>query len=300
MSANEPASSTSLAASSSTTSIAPITMNNGPTTMTGLTTSVDAQGQVHTVSQNVVHASSTAGSSNDSSTTSKSFLSNSGAVAGVFVALGLAITAAIILFAFCVYRKRRRHRINRDVREHAALASSRSSSRRDMEKDVAMPISVGTAKLPSSYSDIDVHHAPQSMPASYGYEDPTGGFDNYANDMATAGDRMSMATTAGMAGFGAQSAATAYTRNNAGAYDFSQSQPIHEGYEEMDRNAAAYDQQGQGGVSGYYFDPRDADEYSEAGDDDYLRPPSGQMRPLSAGTVDGDAGRHRDLTVTNL
>ena len=229
------------------------------------------------------------------SSSSSTFFANSGAVAGTFVAAGLAITAGVLAFVIFMLRRRRRQRLDRDVAAAAtAAAAAAHHSRHTFDDDEEQPsMAQYGGYYAASTPGVDVHGQPQPPMGGYEYEDPTGGYDAYASNLAS-GDRSSVATAAGMAGFGAQAA----------QQDFSH-QPV---YDEQYETLAQPDFSGEraeAGGEGYYFDPRQAYDY--AGEDAYGGYDgehghlAGIPRPASAGSIAPvGGGDTRGLKVTNV
>ena len=270
-------------------------------------TSTDSNGKIFTVTAVVHHASGTTAADGGSGGGDKSFFSNSGAVAGVFVALGLFVTSAALAAYFLLYKRRRRQkRLDRDV----FAAASRSGSSQRLADDEKSPSNRSTYM--GGYSG-DLNQAPQQTIQNYGYEDPSGGFDSYT--IPGIGDRSSTVTAAGFAGFGAQAAQVAYQThaepyNPDAAYDYA---AYREGYEEVvaapqdervsagsgsGYNAVTTDQQASAG--GYYFDPRQAGEFYEDRGEELQHPMRSHQRSGSEGSVTKDVGIDRGLTVTNV
>ena len=288
----------SAASGSSSVNRAPSTISIPDSTETQTTT--DANGKALTVTA-VVHNNTTAALSQDDGT-SGGFFNNKGAIAGVFVVLGLVVTSIVITIILMMYRRKRRQRLDRDV----ARAAASRSHRDDDEKSTGQR---------STFNDGpyggDLNEAPQPTLGTFAFDDPSGGYDSYAMNIPQlgGGDRMSTVTNAGMAGFGAQAAQAAYTTNMHvdAAYDYAAS---GEGYEELDSptdrrrstgsrtgyNAVTTDSQTP--ATGYYFDPKQAQEYYE--DPEELQHPTMHRRTGSVGSVARDMGQDRGLTVTNV
>lgn len=134
-SATPSTSSTSLSTSSSSTqtsSSASTTTTTSPTTSTTptLTPSLytSTSGGVVVTSYTYVTASPTPTSDDNTTTSSKSFFSNTGAVAGVFTVVGLVAVAIFIALVTNAVRRRRAQKFDRDVAEAAAEAAASSRS----------------------------------------------------------------------------------------------------------------------------------------------------------------------------
>jgi hypothetical protein len=277
-------------------------MTTRPSLVTQTSVSTDGSGRVYTVTQ-VVH--NPTGSLNDSGASNagaNGFFDNTGAVAGVFVVVGLAITAGVLAFVFFMLRRRRRQRLDRDVAAAAAAAAGAAHHRSGFDDDEDEKINPATT-FNGGYASTDIHGQPQPSMGQYSdYEDPAGGYDHYAANLPPPGDRTSTATAAGMAGFGASSAQASYAHSYP-------PQP-HDAYEEMQDYNAMTTERNHGGQpsGGYYFDPKDANQYDYTDDDaayDYNERPTQeatrQGRPGSVGSV-AQNGRNteRGLKVTNV
>ncbi|ORX34447.1 hypothetical protein BD324DRAFT_653224 [Kockovaella imperatae] len=304
---------TSVAATSSSATSAPAA-NNAPTTISVATTgrvqtqtSTDANGRVWTVTVPVRNGA-TDGASTESDDTTSGFFGNTGAVAGVFVVLGLLVAGVALAIAIILYRRKRSQRLDREV----DFVASNRSHRDDDEKSTG----ARSTFMDGPYIG-DLHQAPAQSAGTYAFDDPSGGYDSYALNLPSqnalgGGDRMSTVTNAGMAGFGAQSAAAAYNTTYP-----AQPEPTlnyaasGEGYEELNspvdgtfrsgsRTGYAVTTDSQPPANqGYYFDPRQADEFHED-QDEILQYPQRAHRPDSSGSVVRDLVNDRGLTVTNV
>jgi len=271
--------------------------------------STDGAGKVYTVTQ-VVHQPTGALDSSSRNGGSDGFFENTGAVAGVFVVLGLALTAGVLAFVFFMLRRRRRQRLDRDVAAAAAAAAagahhSHRSAFDDDGYDEEKMANPAQTQYGGYYAATDIHGQPQPAMGQYDYEDPTGGYDHYATNLPLPGDRTSTATAAGLAGFGAQSAQANYSNQNMYSHP--------EGYEEVmdhqDYNAistAPYAQVQEGQRAGpdgaFYFDPKQAGQHEYAEEDAYAynnQPPTGHTRSGSEGSIARDAAAERALRVAN-
>ena len=298
-----------------------------PTTLTNTLTSTDADGVVYTITQtvrngNVGQSSAAAGNT--------SFLENTGAVAGTFVAVGLVITAGIIAFTFFMLRRRRRQRLDRDVAAAAAAAGAASHHKGYDDEDDQGPAMTQYGGYYQSQNGIETLDHPQPR-MDYDYEDPSGGYDHYANGLAP-GDRMSTATAAGMAGFGAHSAQQTYTGEEGYEHqDQLQHQQQYGDHQQYDASQTHYDAAQQHHQyaddpynvmttdtnlaapttrdrqsNGYYFDPNQVNAFAAdepyAGYEDHAPPmpiPSHQ-RTGSAGSIARDEDASRGLKITNF
>lgn len=261
-------------------------------------TSTDAEGQIYTVTE-IVHNPTPSGTSSSAAANNGSFFENTGAVAGIFVVVGLAITAGVISFIFFMLRRRRRQRLDRDVAAAAAAAAAAANhhSRSTFDDDEEKPaISQYGGYYAATTPAFENNGQPQPETGAYDYEDPAGGYDLYAHTLS-AGNRTSTATGPGLAGFGAQSAQASYAEPVAG-FD-------SHGYETLaqpDYHVLPSSQ--HGASSEYYFDPKQAFDYAEEDayggfDEDEHQPPSGH-RSSSGGSTATRGREHRGLKVTNF
>ena len=143
-----------------------------------------SNGVVYTVTQ-IVHYPTGAldpGSSSNGGTTT-GFFANHGAVAGVFVVVGLAVVGMILALSLLCFRRRRRQRLDREVTAAAIAASSTHAHR--------SPIDEGD----------DVH---SSGPTSESYPStvnaPMAQYNNYAASYGTSGGYDPYVSTAGAYG----------------------------------------------------------------------------------------------------
>jgi hypothetical protein len=246
-----------------------------------------------------------------------SFLENTSAVAGTFVAVGLVITGAVIAFTFFMLKRRRRQRLDRDVAAAAAAAAAASHHKGyDDEEDGGPAMTQYGGYYQSNSHGIEVLDHPQPR-MDYDYEDPSGGYDHYANDL-TPGDRMSTATAAGMAGFGAHSAQQTYgdeyDQPQHSQEQYHAQEPQYQGQDQYNAVTSdshlvpapapnAHDRQS----NGYYFDPTQvhqfaADDQPYAGyDDQPPMPMPSHHRSGSEGSVArGGDSMDRGLRVANV
>ena len=256
----------------------------------------------------VVHSPTASGDTSGSgSGGSDKFFANTGAVAGTFVVVGLAIMAGLLSCVIFMLKRRRRQRLDRDVAAAAASASPSSHHSRsnfdDDEDEKAQAVSPNFGY----YGGGDLHTQPTQPMHSFDYEDPSGGYDHYASTLPAVGDRSSIATAPGVAGFGAQSAQATYhaTHHNVGytqdgyedLADANGQQPSH-GYNAVTTDATPNN-------NGYYFDPNQAGAYAEedasAGYNDHRAASSGHHHSGSDGTLSGgQGGQGGGLKVTNV
>lgn len=163
-----------------------------------------------------------------------SFFNNTGAVAGVFVVVGLVVVGVIFALGLLCFRRRRRQRLDREVTA-AAIAASNNSGRSPLDEDA--DVSSGGPHTSESYPSTV--NQPMSQYNNYGASyGNAGGYDPYA------------AAGAGAAG---GAAAGAYSQHHGGYSDEPYGdQNYGSGYEPV--------QQDQ---NGYYFDPREANAYQD-------------------------------------
>lgn len=272
-------------------------------------TSTDAAGKVYTVTQ-IVHNPSGIGSSSAADSDS-GFFSNSGAVAGTFVAVGLVATAGIMAFVIFMLRRRRRQRLDRNVSaaaSAAAAAAAHSRSAYDDEDDQPSMAQYGGYYAATTPSNTDIHTQPQpDMGPYHDYEDPAGGYDPYAVNMVNLGpsnERLSTSTEPGMAGFGATSAQVNYAVQDPYAQDPNGQEYMAEPHQ-PDFSMPVHEQH-----EGYYFDPSQAYAYAQEDaygafhdniQDQYIpeQPTAGHRRNGSDGSV-ARSGGERGLKVTNV
>lgn len=297
-----------------------------PTTLTNTLTSTDANGVLYTITQTIRNGNT--GQSSAAAGGSASFLENTGAVAGTFVAVGLVVTVGVMAFVAFMLKRRRRQRLDRDVAAAAAAAAAASHHKGYDDEDDNGPAMTQYGGYYSS-NGMEVLDHPQPR-MDYDYEDPAGGYDHYAADL-TPGDRTSTATAAGMAGFGAHSAQQTYHPDDQQAYatNDQQAYPSHDeqAYPSNDQqyyapndgafNAVTSDDPNTAAQpssakaqhrpsNGYYFDPNQAYDFATTTDDAYggseeaLPPMPVHHRSGSAGSVSrtGDAN-DRGLKITN-
>lgn len=302
----------SSALSITTTDSAGHTITTAPSMLTQQVTSTDAAGKVYTITQ-IVHNPSSTGTSSAADDHS-GFFSNSGAVAGTFVAVGLVATTGIMAFVIFMLRRRRRQRLDRDVSaaaSAAAAAAAHSRSAYDDEDDQPSMAQYGHYYAVSTPSNTDIHNQPQpEMGPYHDYEDPAGGYDPYAVNMvnlAPSNERLSTSTEPGMAGFGATSAQANYAVQAPYAQDPNGQEYIAEPHQ-PDFSMPVHEQ--QAASEGYYFDSSQAYAYAQEDayggfhdntQDQYIpeQPAAVHRRNGSDGSVSRSGGE-RGLKVTNF
>jgi hypothetical protein len=289
------------AISITTTDASGHTVTTAPALLTTAVVTTNSNGQVLTVTQ-IVHNPSAGADTSTGGTGSSTFFQNTGAVAGTFVAVGLVCTAGIMAFVIFMLKRRRRQRLDRDVAAAAAAAAAAATSRSafDDEDDQPQMAQYG-GYYPAITPGIDIHGQPQPSMGGYDYEDPAGGFDPYAANLA-AGDRMSTATAPGVAGFGATSAQNTYTGQNPSgyAYDndpYAAAAPVAEHLADQSQPADG---------NQYYFDPKQAYDYAAEEDpyggydEEEQHPAMGHHRSGSEGSVAREMESRPGLKVTNV
>lgn len=214
--------------------------------------------------------------------------------------------------AFIVFmlKRRRRHRLDRDVAAAAAAAAAAAGHKGyDDEEDNGPAMTQYGGYYSTNGMEVLDHPQPRM---DYDYEDPAGGYDHYANSL-TPGDRMSTATAPGMAGFGAHSAQQTYGNNddsyNAVTNDDTNnaSQQYHDQHQQ--------DAHGNGNGSnnahhrpsnGYYFDPNQAYDFATEDEpyggqyEEHAPPSPAHHRTGSEGSVSRGDDRARGLTIANV
>jgi hypothetical protein len=213
------------AISITTTDSAGNTVTTAPASFTSdvVTTS---NGVVYTVTQIVHNPTGALDSGSSSGGSTSSFFNNTGAVAGVFVVVGLVVVGMIFALGLLCFRRRRRQRLDREVTA-AAIAASAPHQRTPLDEDNDVPSSghQTTDSYPSTVNQ------PMQQYNQYGASySNAGGYDPYAS--AASGNPY--------AGYDATAGAGAGTAVGAA------------GYESL-----------QHGQQGYYFDPRDAGQYTD-------------------------------------
>lgn len=159
------------------------TVTTIPATVTSdvVTTS---NGVVYTVTQ-IVHNPTGAldsGSSGGGGTTT-GFFANKGAVAGVFVVVGLVVVGMIFALGLLCFRRRRRQRLDREVTAAAIAASSSTAHRSPIDEgDDVHSSGPTTESYPSTGSGPMAQY--NNYGASYGN---AGGYDPYAAAAGTYG-----------------------------------------------------------------------------------------------------------------
>lgn len=212
-----------------------------------------SNGLVYTVTQ-IVHnpgGNLDSGSSGAGAGTS-AFFNNKGAVAGVFVVVGLVIVGVLAALGLLCFRRRRRQRLDREVTAAAIAASAgHNSGRSRLDEDYDTG---GAAHPPSS-----AHHTGESYPstvnspmqqysnynASYG---PAGGYDPYASQAPLSHSSH---------GAGGGGSSTGHNPFGYGAAVVGAGAAGAGGYHAVTRDGP------DGGDDPYYFDPRDAQRYED-------------------------------------
>jgi hypothetical protein len=214
-------------------------------------------GQVYTVTVNVHNPSGALDSGNRGGGGGSSFFNNTGAVAGVFVVVGLVVVGVAFALGLLCFRRRRRQRLDREVTA-AAIAASHNSGRSPLDEDA--DVSSGGPHTSESYpSSADQPMAQyNNYGASYGN---AGGYDGYG----AAGAAATGGAAAGGAAYGQHqgqySDAPAEYGGQQGAYDQAG------GYSDQNYGNQNYDNgqyapaHADGGA--YYFDPREAGNYQD-------------------------------------
>lgn len=184
-----------------------------------------------------------------------SFFNNTGAVAGVFVVVGLVIIGVILALGLLCFRRRRRQRLDREVTA-AAIAASNNSGRSPLDEDA--DVSSGGP------------HTSESYPSTV--NQPMSQYNNYGTSYGNAGGYDPYAATGAVAGAGAGAAYGEHQQQQGG---YSDDPYGGQGY--GNAYAPVQQQQQQHSDGQYYFDPREAGNYQDL--------PSSQQ-PLSPGQYD--------------
>ncbi|BEJ07886.1 hypothetical protein CcaverHIS641_0411550 [Cutaneotrichosporon cavernicola] len=282
------------------------TITTAPSVLTTGILKTDASGRVYTVTAIVHNTASINGSSSRGG--GSDFFQNTGAVAGVFVVVGLVVAAGIGAFTFFTLRRRRRQRLDRDVAAAAVAAAAAQQPRFDDDDDHSPAMTQYGAYYASNTSHDFENSTPQST-RGYDYE-AAGGYDPYAANL------VDVSNLPGDTNY--HNAGTTYPPNGQyyvdpngnGAPDFSRGgADYHHSYGDPQYDVAhvyaGHDetlptvpehQEDQYRMS-YYNYPDDAaynyNEFDEA-------PPAASLeRQQSVGSVNSGAV-HRDLTVTNV
>lgn len=275
-------------------------------------TTTDASGRVYTVTAIVHNTANVNGSSSRGG--GSDFFENTGAVAGVFVVVGLVVAASIGAFTFLMLRRRRRQRLDRDVAAAAAAAAAAQQPRFEDEDDH----SPAMTQYGGYYASNGSHDFDQSQPQStggYDYE-AAGGYDPYAANLVDLPNQHP--GTGAHDGYqdhpNAYPTGAAYYQNNQGQPDFSQSTDYHHSYGDPqydvahvyagqdDTLAAVPEASNEGEYRPAYYNYVDDNAYNY---NEFDTPPShpgaAQVeRPQSVGSIASGAAPHRDLTVTNV
>lgn len=198
-----------------------------PSSFTSNIVQTSSDGVVYTVTQ-IVHNPSGAldGGSGGKSSTS-AFFSNKGAVAGVFVVVGLVVVGIIFALGLLCFRRRRRQRLDREVTA-AAVAASHNTGRSPLDEDA----DIHSSGPNTSESYPSTVNQPMAQYGNYGASyGPAGGYDPYAHP-----DQQQYYHPGPQGGYDAPLGAAV----GAGGYGSLQ--------------------QGQ---QGYYFDPNEAEQYHD-------------------------------------
>ncbi|KIO08309.1 hypothetical protein M404DRAFT_134303 [Pisolithus tinctorius Marx 270] len=162
-----------------TTNVEGQTVTSVPAIVTQLFTSTNGAGSVTTVTQAVVNPTL---ASNNSTNEASSFFSNTGAVAGVFVVVGLAAASIILWILFALRRRYRMRQIEHDSAIQAAVAAA-GFNRVPLDDD-----DDGHGRTPYSHSQFSTEMGQRgsytfgSLPSGPPVlDDGQGGFNPYAD-----------------------------------------------------------------------------------------------------------------------
>lgn len=203
---------------------------------------------------------------------SNAFFSNTGAVAGTFVVVGLVVVGILAALGLLCFRRRRRQRLDREVTAAAVAASSHAQR---------SPLDEGdehSASGPTSESYPSTGHQPMAQ------------YNNYGASYANAG------------GYDPYAAHQPYTDHpGQGPFD------TPHGYDHYAAAGAAgaggYAGLQHGGQQGYYFDPNEAAQYADEGQNyggRYDDPYSGYQGQGDQGSLDTPLERENPLHVSGL
>lgn len=284
--------------------------------LTTAMTSTGSDGRVYTVTAIVHNTAQVNGSSERHG--GSDFFSNTGAVAGVFVVVGLVVAAGIGAFTFFMLRRRRRQRLDRDVAAAAAAAAAAQQPRFEDDDDSSPAMTQYGGYYSTNGSHDFEGQNPQSAGA-YDYE-AAGGYDPYAANLVDiphmqGNGQHEMYQDHPSGGY---SNGGYYPNDGSRGVDFSQGADYHHTYGDpqydvahvyaADDNLASVPEghenqyapaQGQQGQYTYHDDK--AYNYN-----DFDMPPSHAPggapleRPQSVGSVASGAAPHRDLKVANV
>lgn len=284
-------------------------------------TTTDASGRVYTVTAIVHNTANVNGSSSRGG--SSDFFESTGAVAGVFVVVGLVVAGGIGAFTFFMLRRRRRQRLDRDVAAAAAAAAAAQQPRFEDEDDH----SPAMTQYGGYYTSNGSHDFDTSQPQSTrGYDDyqAAGGYDPYAANLvdvpALPGGATHDQYQDHPAGYeydqaaGYPTGAAYYESNNNGNPDFSQNADYHHSYGDPQYDVAhvyAGPDDTLASVPEASHESEYRSQFYNYGDDnayiynDFDMPPNHLggaplERPQSVGSIASGAAPHRDLTVTNV
>lgn len=162
-----------------TTNVEGQTITSAPSVVTQLLTSTNGAGSITTVTQAVVNPTL---ASNNSTNEASSFFSNTGAVVGVFVVVGLAALSIILWILLAIRRRYRMRQIEHDSAIQAAVAAA-GFNRVPLDDDED-----GHGRTPRSHSQFSMEmgqrgsHVFGSLSTGpFGHDDDQGGFNPYAD-----------------------------------------------------------------------------------------------------------------------
>ncbi|KAI6136613.1 hypothetical protein F5141DRAFT_996326 [Pisolithus sp. B1] len=162
-----------------TTNVEGQTITSAPSIVTQLLTSTNGVGSITTVTQAVVNPTL---ASNNSTNQASSFFSNTGAVVGVFVVVGLAAVSILLWILFAFRRRYRMRQIEHDSAIQAAVAAA-GFNRVPLDDDED-----GLGRTPHSHSQFSMEmgqrgsHVFGSLPTGPPiHDDGQGAFNPYAD-----------------------------------------------------------------------------------------------------------------------
>lgn len=199
---------------------------------------------------------------------SNAFFSNTGAVAGTFVVVGLVVVGILCALGLLCFRRRRRQRLDREVTAAAVAASTHHQrSPIDDADDIHSSSGPTSESYPSTVNQSMAQY--NNYGASYGN---AGGYDPYAQQpYSDHPGQGPFDTPHGYDHYGAAAAGGAAGAAGAG------------GYEGLQQHS---------GQQGYYFDPNDAGQYADANYDQgrYDDPYGGYSGHQDQGGYSGNEG----------
>jgi len=205
-------------------------------------------GQVYTVTVNVHNPSGALDSGNRGGGGGSSFFNNTGAVAGVFVVVGLVVVGVAFALGLLCFRRRRRQRLDREVTA-AAIAASNNSGRSPLDEDA--DVSSGGP------------HTSESYPSSA--NQPMAQYNNYGASYGNAGGYDAYGAAGGAAAAGAAYGHQGSYSDQPAEYGQPGGYDQNGGYSDQNYGNYGNGQYAPAHADGgaYYFDPREAGNYQD-------------------------------------